>query len=224
MTKAKYLRIVGYIELISSLIAVIVGLIYMIALSMGVEWALEAAGAGGSAGARAVTGFALFLGWVLFFGACFFAPAVGVLFLSVADLLDEKRITSNDVSSIVDSRLDGIYKRIKKVEQNIEPQKKDSKKEEAIVAATVEPDNKSEGSPAEEVDKVVNNSSDDQRRTFTIDTVVKFKEDMLVDGVQIKQGETGVIVDILRGFAGRQYAVILGESKERVLVREDCFE
>lgn len=219
MTKAKYLRIVGYIELISSIIGIIVGFIYMVGITIGAAWALNALGI-----PKAITGFTLFLSWLTFAAACFFAPALGILFIAVADLMDNGCPTSIDVSSAVDAKLEGMNSRLRKVEQNKETQKKEPKKEETSTAANVESDNKDEESPAEESNRVAVNSPEEQKKTYNIDTVVKFKEDMLVDGVQIKQGETGVIVDILRGFAGRQYAVILDSSKEKVLVREDCFE
>ena len=210
MTRAKYLKTIGYIELVLSFIGIGVGFIYMIGVSMGSAWALNALGLPG-----AVTGLALFIMWIVFLIACFFAPAVGFLFISVGDLLDYQPITLSDVTANVEPKLNEINSRLRKIEESIKSAKPSSIKEESNVAIHKESNEK----PVKE-----KSNESDRKKGFALDDKVTFKEDMVIDGVSIKQGQTGVIVDILVSFAGRQYAVILDDNEERVLAREDCFE
>ena len=67
-------------------------------------------------------------------------------------------------------------------------------------------------------------ASEDKKKSYKLDSKVQFNDDYTIDGVQVKKGQTGVIVDILVSFAGRQYAVALDDSEEKVLAREDYFE
>lgn len=84
MTKAKYLRIVGIVEIVFSIITIIVYFIYAVAGSVGATWAISAFGANGAA----LTAITIVLIWVAFFVLAFFTPAIGILFLTVADLAD----------------------------------------------------------------------------------------------------------------------------------------
>ena len=86
MTREKYLRICGVVEIIFTVIGIIYGLIVMIGATAGSTWAASAAG---GALVYGVTGFALFITWVVFLFACFLAPAFGVALLAIADLCGE---------------------------------------------------------------------------------------------------------------------------------------
>ena len=221
MTRAKYLRIIGYIELISSIVGIVVGFIYMIALSMGVAWALDVAGV------PAVSGPLIFISWVAFLAACFFAPAVGVLFLSVADLLDQEPSITTDpdvTSAYVDSKIRRVHEKMSLIERDVEILKNPHNEAVNEAIDNDNTDNKEDNAIVEEKAVADEASSENKKKSYKLDTKVQFNDDYLIDGTQVKKGQTGTIVDILVSFAGRQYVVALDGSEDRVLAREGHFE
>ena len=83
MSKSKYLRIVGMVELVASIISILFELVVMIALTAKAAWALSLFGL-----LAPLPGGLVFLAWVVFLFYCFLAPSVGILFLTVSELCE----------------------------------------------------------------------------------------------------------------------------------------
>ena len=114
MSRGKYLTIVGYVELVGSIIYGIVMFISLIISSAKGAVVFCIAMVQGQPAGSAVVGWAIFLDWVLFIVSLFFLPSIGILFITVGD--HESRF-------IAEERVDVAQKKQNK-EQNKEQNKR----------------------------------------------------------------------------------------------------
>ena len=82
----KYLNIIGVIEIICTVIGGIYAFILVMGLSFDAKWAYEAAGILGTAPLGIGTKFIL---WLVLIVGLFISPAIGVLFLTVAGIIEK---------------------------------------------------------------------------------------------------------------------------------------
>ena len=115
MNKKGYLHAIGVIEIIFAVIGIIFGLIVMIGITAGTSRIFPSN--------VIETTFQLFLCWVIFIAYSFFSPAVGVLFLTVSDLIDDepeehlKRLSS--ISLTHDKKIDELNSRINALSEKV---------------------------------------------------------------------------------------------------------
>ena len=236
MSRALYLKIVGIAELIISIIGIIFLLIYVIGITAEASWAVANFGPDG------VTGFWIAMIWILFFIYAFFAPSIGVLFLTVAKHEEDGPTVvhtktavppsySNKMSAL-DNRIYSLERKIALMQQssqtaetqkpndpleNFSKEDKERLKKE-MLEGMIEKTNKSS-----EIDtaSIARGKNKDE---YALEDRIAFNQDFTVNNIEIKKGDTGIIDNRLLTTSGRIYVVILDKTKESVKVSGVYFE
>ena len=114
MNKKGYLHAIGVIEIIFATVGIIFGLIVMIGVTAGTSRIFPS---------NAVEStLQLFVYWMIFLGYAFFAPALGVLFLTVSDLIDKEPESCENLSKITishDNKIKELNSRIEILSEKI---------------------------------------------------------------------------------------------------------
>ncbi len=236
MSRALYLKIVGIVELIISIIGIIFLLIYVIGITAEASWAVANFGPDG------VTGFWIAMIWILFFIYAFFAPSIGVLFLTVAKheeggstVVHTKTTVppsySNKMSAL-DNRIYSLERKIALMQQSSQtaetqkpndPLENFSKKDKErlkkeMLEGMIEKTNKSS-----EIDTTSIARGKDKDE-YALEDRIAFNQNFTVNNIEIKKGDTGIIDNRLLTTGGRIYVVILDKTKESVKVSGVYFE
>ena len=238
MSKALYLKIIGIVELVVSSIGIIFFLVYVIGITAEASWAVANFGPDG------VTGFVIALCWVLFFVYAFFAPSIGILFLTVASHEDSGagRVvvrSSSSISTNYSSKISELQNRVNTLERKVialqqssttkgEPKSEDpladfsEEDKERLKKQMLEEMIDKKEVKVEPVDKPVVTGKD--KDDYALDERVVFNQDFSTNGIDIKKGDTGIIDNRLLSSGGRIYVVILDKTKDTVKVSGVYFE
>lgn len=234
MSKAKYLRIVGWVELVAALIGIIVGVVYMIGISVESEWALAMAGLAETAkSTKSAFRLAVFFSWLLFIFGAFLAPGLGILFLTVANMCDDD-IDSEAYYRAAYGRNNktGETTRIEKLESKIKYlEAKVKSLDSTSTQKTEEAEEKKELDVTMSEEKVLKNEKkksdvfkSEKKKEYAIGDKVKIIADIDKDGQTIKKGAKGVIDNRLMSTSGMIYVVILDGSGKSVKLSIKDFE
>ena len=221
MNNRKYFKVVGEIELFFSIAGIIFGFVLMISISVEAGWALKILGSMNGTGYSApLVGWALAWSWIFFILGSFLAPALGLLFIAVGEMLER--------NAKADSEIQELKAKLSKCESNNE----ESEPKEQTVKSSEEKGN----NPAEQAiikEKAVNKPSKKKgdnlvvgkdKNNYEINDHICFKEDCEFNDLIIKKGSTGVIDNRLLSYGGTRYMVILDDTKETVQVSGEYFE
>lgn len=230
MDKGKYLRIVGCFELIASVIGIIFGFVLMIGISTKAAWALQMVGSvDGNGRIISYTGFQLFITWLMYIAGCFFAPAVGILFLSVGDLIEQNSYFSNSKSKTMEEKASqnaqGNNLQAKNAECDLS--ELDSNKIHEPLEQECSNEQNAINDPASSITK---NHAEDYRSDVSKKTIydindrIIFNREMEIDGVKIQKGMVGIVDNVFVGYGGRRYLVILEDSGVSVTISEKVIE
>ena len=223
MTKSLYLKIIGITELVFSGIGMIVGLIYVIAITAQASWVTA------QIGITALNGFALFLIWLAYLVYCFYAPAVGILFLVVARHEEEGPVVVHSSPA----RTSEHVKRIAKLEEEVKNLRRklvymdsvnEVSKQQQEVIKDDSPSEPKEEQVQEEPAKKSEIAKNKDKDSYALDDRVQFNQDVMVNGVQVNKGDTGIIDNRMYTSGGRVYIVVLDKNKESVKVSGLYFE
>lgn len=238
MSKALYLKIIGIVELVVSSIGIIFFLVYVIGITAEASWAVANFGPDG------VTGFVIALCWVLFFVYAFFAPSIGILFLTVASHEDSGagRVvvhTSSSISTNYLNRISNLENKVKALERKVivleqtstvdeEPKAKDPLEEfseeekEKLKKQMLDEMIEKKEVEVKPVDKpVVTGKNQDD---YALDDRIAFNQDFSINGIDIKKGDTGVIDNRLLTRDGRTYVVILDKNQKTIKISGMYFD
>ena len=229
MSKGKYLKVVGVVEMIAAIILIIAGFVIMVGISTSAAWALNSIGSVDGYGQIVpIVGGTLFLYWLGYLITCFFAPAVGILFFTVADLVDEPRaaaIGHPKISTYNYDKIKRLEDEITQLKNKVEYLSSCVQTDETVELKETQPDPvEVEETIEEQTDTTDEVTTHKNKDDYKLDERIRINSDVEINGQLIKKGSTGVIDNTLITSGGKKYVVIIDETKRTIIIDGSYFE
>lgn len=218
MSNRDYLKIVGYIELFLSAIGIIAGFVVLICLS---------AGAFGK-----VDGLTIFISWISYVAACFFVPAIGIAFVSIADLFDTSKVLFKKISELEET-VKNKNVETSKIKETLDAVKNESASLTKKLHIDINETKTSEEENAKQIKHKTKNNKDFKipdnivrgKDTYDIGDHIILESTFTDEDIKVEKGMTGVIEDSQVSYGGRRYTVVLDDEEHtRVMIPGRFFE